>query len=60
MEATVKRSMNLKIPYDLSNFKDVIIQGYFYVDKTAYIARLEDAGKYQILLLSSPWYYVTP
>lgn len=41
---------HLKIPYGLSNFKTVISEGYTYVDKTAYIAKLEQAGKYQILL----------
>ncbi|SDZ95116.1 PD-(D/E)XK nuclease superfamily protein [Thiothrix caldifontis] len=40
----------MKIPYGLSNFKDVITQGYYYVDKTDYIARLEENGKYHILL----------
>ena len=42
--------MRLKIPYGLSNFKDVRTQGYLYVDKTGYIERLEDNGKYHILL----------
>ena len=40
----------MKIPYGLSNFKQVISEGYVYVDKTAYIAQLEEAGRYQILL----------
>lgn len=42
--------MKTKLPYGLSNFKDVILGGYIYVDKTAYIAQLEDSGKYNILL----------
>lgn len=42
--------MKTKLPYGLSNFKDVILGGYTYVDKTAYIAQLEDSGKYNILL----------
>ncbi len=37
-------------PYGLSNFKDVIKEGYLYIDKTAYIERLEQAGKFNILL----------
>lgn len=59
--------MALKIPYGISNFKAIATQGYSYVDKTAYIAQLEEAGKYNILLrprrfgksllLSSLWYY---
>ncbi len=40
----------MKVPYGLSNFRDVISQGYGYVDKTAYIAQLETSGKYQMLL----------
>lgn len=57
----------MKIPYGISNFKDMITGGYAYIDKTAYIATLEDAGKYQILLrprrfgkslmLSTLWHY---
>ncbi|MBU0655277.1 MAG: ATP-binding protein [Gammaproteobacteria bacterium] len=40
----------MKIPYGLSNFKDVITQGHVYIDKTDYIAKLEDNGKYHFLL----------
>ncbi|HRJ51396.1 MAG TPA: AAA family ATPase [Candidatus Thiothrix moscowensis] len=40
----------MKIPYGISNFKTLITGGYVYIDKTDYIARLEDAGNYQILL----------
>ena len=57
----------MKIPYGLSNFKDVITEGYLYIDKTAYIEKLEQQGKFNLLLrprrfgkslfLSSLWYY---
>lgn len=57
----------MKIPYGLSNFRDIITQGYVYVDKTLYIERLENSGKYQLLLrprrfgksllLSTLWHY---
>jgi hypothetical protein len=40
----------MKIPYGLSNFKQVISEGYVYVDKTDYIAKLEAAGRHLILL----------
>ena len=40
----------MRIPYGVSNFKVVISEGYTYVDKTAYIAELETAGRYQVLL----------
>lgn len=42
--------MNLKIPYGESNFKNLITEGYVYIDKTPYIPQLEDAGKYLFLL----------
>ncbi|MCI5149861.1 MAG: AAA family ATPase [Candidatus Electrothrix sp. MAN1_4] len=57
----------MKIPYGLSNFKDIITQGYLYIDKTAYIEQLEEQGKFNILLrprrfgkslfLSTLWHY---
>ena len=57
----------MKIPYGLSNFKDVITEGYLYIDKTSYIEKLEEQGKFNILLrprrfgkslfLSSLWHY---
>ncbi len=42
--------MNLKIPYGESNFKKVISGGYVYIDKTPYIAQLENSGSYHFLL----------
>ncbi|MCI5210954.1 MAG: AAA family ATPase, partial [Candidatus Electrothrix sp. ATG2] len=40
----------MKIPYGLSNFKDVIEEEYLYIDKTSYIETLEEQGKFNILL----------
>ena len=40
----------MKIPYGLSNFKDLITEGYLYIDKTDYIETLEEQGKFNILL----------
>lgn len=40
----------MKIPYGESNFKKVMTQGYTYIDKTDYIARLEAMGSHLILL----------
>ena len=40
----------MKIPYGESNFRTVITQGYQYIDKTPYIAKLEVSGKCQFLL----------
>ena len=42
--------MQQKIPYGLSNFKKVISEGYTFVDKSAYIAKLETTGEHNILL----------
>ena len=57
----------MKIPYGLSNFKNIISQGYLYIDKTDYIETLEEQGSFNILLrprrfgkslfLSMLWYY---
>ncbi|CAK8713641.1 AAA-ATPase-like domain-containing protein [Candidatus Electrothrix laxa] len=57
----------MKIPYGLSNFKDVITEEYLYIDKTASIEQLENQGKFNILLrprrfgkslfLSTLWHY---
>ena len=59
--------MQLKIPYGLSNFQKVITENYLYIDKTEYIAKLEETGEHLIFLrprrfgkslfLSSLWYY---
>ena len=40
----------MKLPYGESNFKKVISGGYVYIDKTAYIAQLEESGSYHFLL----------
>ncbi|MFN3785912.1 MAG: AAA family ATPase, partial [Thiothrix sp.] len=40
----------MKIPYGESNFKKVISGGFVYVDKTAYIAQLEESGSYHFLM----------
>ena len=37
---------NLKIPYGVSDFKRVISEGYYYIDKSAYIRTLEEAGSF--------------
>jgi hypothetical protein len=57
----------MKLPYGESNFKKIITQDFLYIDKTEYIAALEENGSYNILLrprrfgkslfISSLWYY---
>ncbi|MDU9047263.1 MAG: AAA family ATPase [Candidatus Electrothrix sp. Rat3] len=57
----------MKIPYGESNFKKIITQNLLYIDKTEYIAALEESGSYNILLrprrfgktlfLSTLWHY---
>ncbi|WGZ94197.1 MAG: AAA family ATPase [Candidatus Thiothrix putei] len=40
----------MKLPYGIANFEAVISEGYEYVDRTAFLPLLEDAGK-QLLFL---------
>ncbi len=37
---------NLRIPYGISDFKRLRREGYYYIDKTAYISLLEQAGSF--------------
>ncbi|AGX88211.1 AAA family ATPase [Candidatus Symbiobacter mobilis] len=39
-----------KLPYGLSNFRQVALEDYFYVDRTGYIALLEAHGRYHVLM----------
>ncbi|WP_339135026.1 MAG: AAA family ATPase [Candidatus Electrothrix sp. GW3-4] len=57
----------MKIPYGESSFKKIRTGDYLYIDKTAYIAPLEEEGCFNILLrprrfgkslfLSTLWHY---
>jgi hypothetical protein len=40
----------LKIPYGISNFHRIITENYFYIDRTAHIRLIEEAGD-QLLFL---------
>ncbi len=45
--------MNIKLPYGVSNFADLRLNGRYYVDKTAFIAPLEEealGGPYVLFL----------
>lgn len=43
--------MNIKrIPYGISNFKSLIDDNMYYVDKTMYIENLEKKDKYQVFI----------
>ncbi|AGX87240.1 AAA family ATPase [Candidatus Symbiobacter mobilis] len=39
-----------KLPYGLSNFRQVALEDYFYIDRTGYIAKLEEHGRYHVLM----------
>ncbi|NJO00655.1 MAG: AAA family ATPase [Bacteroidia bacterium] len=41
----------MKIPYGISNFKALITQGYYYVDRTPYIEYLENLGEKYLFFL---------
>ena len=40
-----------KLPYGISNFSSIATEGYYYVDRTAYIERLEAMGEKTILFI---------
>ena len=39
-----------KIPYGLSDFKDVKTKGYYYIDKTPFIKKIEDSSNFLFFL----------
>ena len=40
-----------KLPYGISNYEELIEDGYYYVDKTMYIEKLENLAEKRILFL---------
>ncbi|MBS3780378.1 MAG: AAA family ATPase [Desulfovermiculus sp.] len=38
-----------KLPIGIYNFSEIVTEGYYYVDKTAYVHQLAHAGKYYFL-----------
>ena len=43
--------MNLKMPYGISNYEKIVNDGYYYVDKTRYIEKLENLPETSIMFL---------
>ena len=43
--------MNLKMPYGISNYEELITENYYYVDKTEYIEKLEELPEKRIMFL---------
>ena len=43
--------MNLKMPYGISNYEELIQDNYYYVDKTKYIEKLENLPEKRIMFL---------
>ncbi len=43
--------MKLKMPYGISNFEELVNDGYYYVDKTKYIEKLENLPEKRIMFL---------
>jgi hypothetical protein len=41
----------MKIPYGISNFGDLRTEGYFYIDKTPFLAEIEQLGPRYLLFL---------
>ena len=40
-----------KLPYGISNYEELITEGYYYVDKTMYIEKLESIPEKRIMFL---------
>ena len=40
-----------KLPYGISNYEELIKDGYYYVDKTMYIEKLENLAEKRIMFL---------
>ena len=43
--------MNLKMPYGISNYEELVTENYYYVDKTKYIEELEELPQKTIMFL---------
>ena len=43
--------MRLKMPYGISNYEKIINDGYYYVDKTEYIKKLEELPETSVIFL---------
>ena len=43
--------MYLKMPYGISNYEKIVNDGYYYVDKTMYIEKLENLPETSIMFL---------
>ena len=43
--------MNLKMPYGISNYEELITENYYHVDKTKYIEKLEELPEKRIMFL---------
>ncbi len=37
--------MSIRLPYGISNFSQLVNKNYYYVDRTAYIEKLEQANE---------------
>ena len=40
-----------KLPYGISNYEEIVNDGYFYVDKTMYIEKMENLAEKRIMFL---------
>ncbi|RKZ72134.1 MAG: 9-O-acetyl-N-acetylneuraminate esterase, partial [Gammaproteobacteria bacterium] len=43
--------MSIRLPYGISNFSQLVSENYYYVDRTAYIEKLEQANEPYIFFL---------
>ncbi len=45
-----EREANMKFPYGICDFHEIITQDYFYIDRTDRIPQVEKAGKHLLCL----------
>lgn len=50
MDAVIK-----KIPYGMTDFERIILENYYYVDKTQYIAKVEKVTSFFFFVSPSPF-----
>ena len=47
----IKKNMSIRLSYSISNFEKLVTENYYYVDRTSYIEKLEQASEPYIFFL---------
>ncbi len=48
--------MKIRLPYGIRNFRDIVEQNYYYVDRTQYIEHLEKRSEKYVLFIRPRWF----